>query len=211
MTHLALAESELKNYQVYFIDLFSQSMKDQGAKPQVVSDKYMTDMGQHSHTMGAKAKSRSTADSPPSTLPRTQLAASTDLAPHTDPVSLGPHVVRVDTRLASLEKMMIRLSEQVTMFKALDPPSPAVSSTLIAVMQNQLASTPIKHGVPFRNRSNAPPPPRKRLKMLKNSAIPAAATSPPVAVAAQPPAAACEPTFLSTQVLPSPDSLLCET
>lgn len=153
-------------------------------------------MNEQSHTPGSKAKTLSTADSPPATLFRSQLAATTDFTPHPDLVSLGHHVARVESRPTTIEKMSTRQSERVTTIMASHP----------AASAPHLAATPVKHGVPFWNSTNAHPLPRKQLKMSRNSAAPAATTSHPATAAAQPPAATSLPTSLSTQAIPSPDS-----
>lgn len=97
MTHLGLAESELKYYQVDSRDPLSQSMKYRGTKAQAAFDEFVTGRYQQSHTLGTKAESPSTTDSPSATLLRTELAAVTDLAPHTELVSQGHYVARIDT------------------------------------------------------------------------------------------------------------------
>lgn len=55
MSHLALAESELKHYQVDLWDPFSDSMKDRDEGTRAF-DKFVTAMNQQSHTIETKTK-----------------------------------------------------------------------------------------------------------------------------------------------------------
>lgn len=129
-------------------------------------------MSQQGHTNGTKTQSTSPASYPPAPLSTAQLAATSDLTSHNDLVSLNHRVSRVDTRSRTMEKLLTRISEQMTTFTALDPTAPAATSSRLSAVHYQPASTPGKHGVPLRTSSNAPLLPRKRLKMLRDRATP---------------------------------------